>query len=222
MRRVIVYSLVAAFVVGALGCAVSNTQKGAAIGGTAGAVIGGIVGDRAGNTAAGVIVGAAVGGATGAIIGNYMDEQAAELEQDLDGARIERVGEGIKITFDSGILFDYNKADLRPEAKQNLVKMAETLNKYDDTNILVEGHTDSDGSEEYNLKLSERRAASVSAYLAGQGVTNLRMSTVGHGEMMPVADNSTAEGKQANRRVEVAIYANDELKKAAEKQAGEG
>ncbi|MFH1279048.1 MAG: OmpA family protein [Candidatus Eisenbacteria bacterium] len=222
MKRAIGFALIAAMVIGAVGCAVTNTKKGAAIGGTAGAIVGGIVGDRAGNTAAGVLVGAAVGGTTGAIIGHYMDEQAAELEQDLEGTRVDRVGEGIKITFDSGILFDYNKADLRPAAKDNLVKMAEVLNKYDDTNILIEGHTDADGSEEYNQKLSERRAASVSGFLAGQGVAGLRMTTVGHGKTMPIADNSTAEGRQANRRVEVAIFANEDLKKAAEKQAAEG
>lgn len=222
MRKLVGLALIGALAAGVLGCAVSNTQKGTAIGGTAGAVIGGIVGDRAGNTAAGVIIGAAVGGSTGAIIGHYMDKQAAEMEQDLEGARIERVGEGIKITFDSGILFDYNSAALRPEAQQDLIQMATILNKYPDTNILVQGHTDSDGSEEYNQKLSERRAGSVSGYLAGQGVVTSRLSDVGYGETMPVADNSTAEGKQANRRVEVAIFANEQLKKTAEKQAAQG
>jgi len=214
--------LVGALVVGMLGCALSSKQKGAIIGGTGGAIVGGIVGDRAGNTAAGAIIGAAVGGATGAVIGHYMDEQAAEMEQDLEGAKIERVGEGIKITFDSGILFDVNKSDLRPAAQENLTKMATILNKYPDTNILIEGHTDSDGSEEHNQGLSERRAGSVSHYLAAAGVTSGRMSTMGYGELQPIAENTTDAGKQMNRRVEVAIMANEKLKEQAEKQAAEG
>jgi outer membrane protein OmpA-like peptidoglycan-associated protein len=204
-----------------LGCAsMSRTQKGAVIGGSTGAVVGGIIGKQAGNTAVGAIVGAAIGGGAGAYIGNYMDKQAEELERDLAGAQIERVGEGIKITFDSGILFDVNKADLQPVAKQNLTNLATILRKYDDTNILIEGHTDADGSDDHNLVLSERRARSVSTALAQQSVPSPRMSVVGYGESQPVADNSTSWGKQANRRVEIAIMANDKLKKAAEKQAG--
>lgn len=215
--------IVAILVIGLVGCAsMSKKEKGALIGGTAGAVLGGVIGKQSDNTAIGAILGAAVGGATGAIIGDYMDDQAEEMQKDLEGAKIERVGEGIKVTFDSGILFDVNKADLRPEAQQNLTKLAAILNKYEDTNILIEGHTDSDGSEEYNQGLSERRAASVSVYLAQQAVANSRVSTIGYGETQPVADNATTDGKQANRRVEVAIMANEKLKKAAEEQAAQG
>jgi outer membrane protein OmpA-like peptidoglycan-associated protein len=141
------------------------------------------------------------------------------MRRDLEGAKIERVGEGIKITFASGLMFDSGKSDLRPEAQTNLTDLARILKKYDDTNILIEGHTDSDGSEEYNLGLSERRAKAVSGYLAIQSVVNARMSTFGYGEGQPIRDNSTPEGKQANRRVEVAIIANEELKDAAEAQA---
>ncbi len=225
MKRRIISSLVVLclvpLLVGPTGCAsMSRQEKGAAIGGTAGAVIGGIIGKHNKNTAAGVIIGAAVGGAAGAVIGDYMDDQAAELEQDLEGARIERVGEGIMITFDSGILFAVNKADLSSQARENLVKMAEILNKYEDTNVLIEGHTDSDGSEQHNLELSDRRAASVKQFLAANQVMNARMSTMGYGESKPVADNGTTTGKAANRRVEVAIMANEKLKKAAESQAG--
>lgn len=222
MRKIILISLIGAMVVGALGCAVSNTKKGAAIGGTAGAILGGVIGERTGNTAAGAIIGAAVGGSTGAVIGHYMDEQAEEMEKDLEGAKIERVGEGIKITFDSGILFDVNKADLKPVARDNLTKMATILQKYEDTNILIEGHTDSDGTDSHNQTLSERRAGSVSNYLSQMNVATPRMSSVGYGETQPVADNSTVEGKAMNRRVEVAIIANEKLKKAAEKEAAEG
>jgi outer membrane protein OmpA-like peptidoglycan-associated protein len=207
--------------VGPTGCSsMSRQEKGAILGGSAGAVLGGIIGKHNNNTAAGAIIGAAVGGAAGAVIGDYMDDQAEELEQDLEGARIERVGEGIMITFDSGILFAVNKSDLSGEAQTNLTKMAAILNKYEDTNIMVDGHTDSDGSDEYNQTLSDQRAASVARFLAMNQVTSGRMTTTGYGESKPVADNGTVAGKQANRRVEVAIMANDKLKKAAEAQAG--
>jgi outer membrane protein OmpA-like peptidoglycan-associated protein len=223
MRRFLTVFMAGAFLIGTFGCASLNKkEKGAIIGGASGAVLGGVIGKQAGNTAVGAIVGAAVGGTAGAIIGDYMDDQAEELQADLKNAKVERVGEGIKITFDSGILFDVNKANLRPNAQANLTQMAGVLNKYPDTNILIEGHTDSSGSEEYNQTLSERRAGSVAAYLAEQAVASGRMTTVGYGESQPIADNSTEAGKQANRRVEVAIIANEKLKKAAMEQAGKG
>jgi outer membrane protein OmpA-like peptidoglycan-associated protein len=223
MRTTLTWAVVGLLTFSLAGCAsMTRSQKGAVIGGAAGTVIGGVIGKQAGNTAAGAILGAVVGGTAGAIIGDYMDKQAAELERDLEGAKIERVGEGIKITFASGILFDVNKADLRPDAQANVAKLGEILNKYPDTNILIEGHTDADGTDEYNQALSERRATSVSVYLVGNAVASSRMTTVGYGEVQPVASNDTAEGKQANRRVEVAIMANEKLKKAAEEQAKQG
>lgn len=199
------------------GCGASKTVKGGAIGAAAGGVIGGIIGNKAGNTAVGAIIGAAIGGTAGALIGNYMDRQAEEMQRDIQGAKIERVGEGIKITFDSGILFATNSADLQPAAKENIGKLATILNKYEDTNILVEGHTDSTGSTDYNQGLSERRAASVASYAKSMNVKGDRFTTVGYGETQPVMSNSTSEGRQANRRVEIAIFANDDLKEAAEK-----
>jgi outer membrane protein OmpA-like peptidoglycan-associated protein len=165
------------------------------------------------------IIGAAVGGAAGGVIGHYMDKQAAEMQRDLEGAKIERVGEGIKITFDSGLLFDVNKAELKQASRDNLTKLAGILNKYPDTNILLEGHTDSTGSEEWNLELSKLRAQSVENYLAGQKVMETRFTNMGYGESQPIASNDTKAGRAQNRRVEVAIYANDKLKKAAEQQA---
>jgi outer membrane protein OmpA-like peptidoglycan-associated protein len=223
VRRLLAAVLVAALVFGVFGCAsMSRRDKGVAIGAGAGAVVGAAIGGQSDNTALGAILGAAVGGAAGGIIGNYMDKQAEEMQQDLEGAKVERVGEGIKITFDSGILFDVDKSDLRPEAKANLEDLAKILNKYEDTNILIEGHTDSDGSESYNLALSERRARSVASYLAMQNVSSGRMTITWYGESQPVADNSTAEGKQLNRRVEVAVMANDDLKDAAMEQAEKG
>jgi len=220
MRRVLAGILIAALMLSALSCSsMSKGEKGALIGAAAGAVAGAVVGDQAGNTAAGAIMGAAIGGAAGAIIGNYMDRQAAEMERDLEGAKIERIGEGIKITFQSGILFDINKSNLQTEAQNNLANLAEILNKYEDTEILIEGHTDSTGPEEHNMDLSIRRANSVGNYLAEQEVNPVRFKLLGYGEKQPVASNDTVEGRQQNRRVEIAIFANDKLKNAAKKQA---
>jgi len=222
MRRVLTLAVAALLVFSLFGCASMNRRDaGVLIGAAGGALLGGVIGDAAGNTAAGAIIGAAVGGTAGGIIGNYMDEQAEELAADLEGATIERVGEGIKITFDSGILFDVDKSDLKAEAQENISKLAVILNKYEDTNILLEGHTDSDGAEDYNMALSERRARAVQNYLAQQAVAGARMTATWYGESQRVADNDTVDGKAANRRVEVAIMANEELKKAAEAQAAE-
>ena len=220
-RRVLGVLLTAMFVVGAIGCAsMSNQQKGAVIGAGSGAVIGGVIGNQAGNTTVGAIIGAAVGGAAGAWIGNYMDDQAAEIERDLEGATVERIGEGIKITFDSGILFAVDRSELQPAAQQNLDELAVILNKYADTDILIEGHTDSSGSDDYNLGLSRNRAQAVANFLGGRQVVATRFTIMGYGEAQPVADNATAAGRAANRRVELAIMANDKLKKRAEALVG--
>jgi outer membrane protein OmpA-like peptidoglycan-associated protein len=209
----------ALLVVTSIGCSWNNAAKGGAIGAGAGGAVGGVIGHQSGNTAVGAIIGAAVGGAAGAVIGNEMDKRAAEMREDIEGARIERIGEGIKITFDSGLLFDFDKSDLRPEAKTSIESLAKVLNKYPDTNILVEGDTDNTGTEDYNVLLSERRAQSVSNYLMSLDVTGSRVSQVGLGETNPISSNATDYGRQQNRRVEVAIFANDKLKKAAEEQA---
>ncbi|HEX9006456.1 MAG TPA: OmpA family protein [Bacteroidota bacterium] len=198
-------------------CSSSNTVKGGAIGAGAGGVIGAVIGKQAGNTAVGAIIGAAVGGTAGALIGRYMDKQAEEMQRDIKDAKIERVGEGIKITFNSGILFAFNSATLTPDAEKNIQELAKILNKYKDTNILIEGHTDSVGTADYNQRLSERRAGSVEQYVESLNVASSRITTKGYGESQPVAPNATAEGRQKNRRVEVAIMANDDLKKAAER-----
>lgn len=215
MKTLLVFILCAATLL--TGCSASNAVKGGAIGAGAGGILGAVIGKQAGNTALGAIIGAAVGGTAGALIGNYMDKQAEEMQRDIEGAKIERVGEGIRITFDSGILFGVNSADLTPTAKANIEKLSKILNKYPDTNILVEGHTDSTGSTEYNQKLSERRASAVSYHAMSIGVTGTRFQTIGYGETQPLVSNSTAAGREQNRRVEIAIFANDDLKKAAEK-----
>ncbi len=206
----------------------SKSQKGTYIGAGAGAAAGAAIGKAAGNTAMGAILGAAVGGAAGYGIGRYMDKQAEELEKDLEGAEIERVGEGIKITFRDSIQFALNSAELSETSKTNLAELAETLKKYDDTNVLVEGHTDITGTREYNMVLSDKRAQSVADYLKGLGVAGKRLTTEGYGPDQPVANNDNDYGRQQNRRVEVAIFANEKLKKKAEKgdlgevTAGEG
>ena len=195
------------------GCAsLSNTEKGAAAGAAGGAVVGGVIGNATGSTAKGAIIGAVLGGAAGAIIGQQMDKQAEELEGDLEGAEIERVGEGIQITFDSGILFDFDSANLRPEARENLSTLAASLQEYPQTDVLIIGHTDSKGTDAYNQGLSERRAGSAADYLIARGIPGDRISTMGKGESEPVADNETEAGRQENRRVEIAIYASDEYR----------
>lgn len=201
------------------GCNASKGVKGGAIGAGAGAGIGAVIGNQFGDngTAVGAIIGAAVGGTAGALIGHKMDKQAEELRNDLEGANVERVGEGIKITFDSGLLFAVDQSALNDASRSNLTELAATLQKYPDTNILVEGHTDASGSDDHNMELSKQRAASVSDFLAGQGVAGSRLTTVGYGETQPVGDNETVTGKAQNRRVEVAIFANEKMKKAAEK-----
>ena len=199
----------------------NNTAKGGAIGAGTGAAVGGAIGaatnNSAKNTIVGAIIGAAVGGATGAVIGRYMDKQAAEIQNDVKGAKVERVGEGIRITFDSGILFDLNSYQLKETAKNNIKELARVLQKYDDTNILIEGHTDDTGTNDYNQKLSEQRAEAVGNFAKSLGVLGTRMSISDYGESQPAEDNKTDGGRRANRRVEIAIMANKKLKKAAER-----
>jgi outer membrane protein OmpA-like peptidoglycan-associated protein len=178
-----------------------------------GAVIGNQFGDH--GTAVGAIIGAAVGGTAGALIGHHMDKQAEELRNDLQGATVERVGEGIKITFDSGLLFGVDQSSLSETSKSNLQQLAQTLEKYEDTDILIEGHTDASGSDEHNMALSKERAESVASYLTVSGVKGSRITTMGYGETQPIADNSTTAGMAQNRRVEVAIYANKQMQRAA-------
>lgn len=200
-----------------VGCKANNTTKGGAIGAGVGGAIGGVIGHQSDNTAVGAIIGATVGGAAGALIGRYMDKQAEELKRDLEGAEVERVGEGIKITFDSGLLFAVDSDKLSADTKTNLTELAQTLNKYDDTNILIEGHTDNTGSDEYNKRLSERRANAVAEFLKMQDVKASRITTEGYGESQPIASNDDGSGRQENRRVEVAIFANKKMQKMAEK-----
>ncbi len=200
-------ALVLGVVLTSTACAWSNKAKGTAVGATAGAAAGAVVGKQTGSTARGAIIGAVVGGAAGAIIGNRMDQQAKELEVAIPGAVVERIGEGLVVTFASGLLYDFDSDAIRPEAAQNLQNLATSLKKYSDTELLIVGHTDALGTTEYNQDLSTRRAGSASRYLALQGVAGSRIHVSGRGELEPVASNDTELGRQTNRRIEVAIYA---------------
>ena len=197
-----------------------KTQSGALIGAGAGAVIGGIIGKNNRNTAIGAIIGATVGGATGAIIGQSMDKKAEKLRQDLGpDTKVERVGEGVKLTMNDQLLFDFGSAKLRPETLGNLRKMAATLKSDDHTNLLIEGNTDNVGSEAFNKTLSEQRAAAVSNFLIGEGIASNRVKLIGFGEANPVASNASETGRQQNRRVEIGIFANEKLKQQAAQSA---
>ncbi|MBV7533678.1 OmpA family protein [Chitinophaga sp. sic0106] len=198
-----------------------NTKKGAAIGVGGGAAAGAVIGKVAGNTALGAILGAVIGGAGGAIIGKKMDKQAQEIQNEVPNATVERVGEGINVKFDAGVLFGFDKSDLSPAAQTSITQLAEVLNKYPDTYVRVEGHTDSKGTDEYNMGLSQRRVNSVTAFLTKQGVTASRIQGFAYGESQPIADNETEEGRAKNRRVEFSIFANDKMKSDAKKEAGQ-
>ncbi len=197
----------------AAGCSsLSQTQKGAVIGAAGGGAVGAVVGNATGSTARGAIIGAAVGGVAGAIIGRQMEKQAEELAADLENAKVEQVGEGLLVTFDSGLLFDFDSDVVKGAAADNLVTLSNSLKKYPESELLIVGHTDARGTDAYNMGLSDRRAASARTYLVSQGVDGTRIRTSGRGEAEPVASNETDAGRALNRRVEVAIFASEEYR----------
>ncbi|HOT95732.1 MAG TPA: OmpA family protein [bacterium] len=216
MRKIVTYLLIALLSFSIIACSSMNkTTKGAAVGTAGGGAVGAVIGNQFGNSVLGAIIGAAVGGAAGAYIGNKMDKQAAEIEQQLADAKVERVGEGIQVTLKSGLLFDSGKSVLKPAAQTDLAELATTLNKYSDTVLLIEGHADSQGDEAYNQKLSEARAHAVASFLAKNNVDISRFTIIGYGESQPVASNDTPEGRAQNRRVEIAITAGEAMKAEA-------
>lgn len=219
-KKITVYGLSVALSAMLLsGCSsMTNTQKGAGIGAGAGAGIGAIIGNKAGNTAVGAVVGGALGGVAGGLIGKKMDQQAAQIENTVPGAEVIKAGEGIIVKFDSGILFGFDQSDLKPEAKTNIQKLVQSLQDNADTDILVIGHTDNVGRAEYNMGLSDRRAASVKNYAIAQGLSASRIKTEGKGATEPIASNETDEGRAQNRRVEIVILANDKMKEEARAQ----
>lgn len=199
------------------GC--SNLAKGTAIGAAGGAVVGAVVGKLAGNTVVGAAVGTAVGAGTGALIGKHMDKVKAEAEA-VKNAQVESITDanglqGVKVTFDSGILFATNSSTLTTASQNTIKQIAEVLKNNSDVDVAIFGHTDSTGTDAINNPLSEKRAQSVEKSLKNLGVTNIKR-VEGQGSKNPVADNSTAEGKKQNRRVEVYMYASEAMVKAAE------
>ena len=206
------------------GCNVSNTAKGTAIGAGGGAALGAIIGKIAGNTAVGAVIGGAVGAGAGAIIGHKMDKAKKEAEA-VQNAQVESVKDAngldaVKVTFDSGILFATNKADLNAASKSSLQQFANVLKQNADCDVAIIGHTDNTGSDAINNPLSEKRAMSVSNYLRSLGVSASQIKSVeGQGSVNPVADNSTAEGRKQNRRVEVYMYASQKMIQDAQQQA---
>ena len=221
VRSVSVLSLSALVLVSATGCASLNKkQEGAIIGAGAGAVIGGAIGKYNGSTAKGAIIGAVVGGAAGAIIGHQMDQQAKELKVKIPGAVVERVGEGIQVTFESGLLYDFDSDVVKATARSNLSNLANSLQQYPKSNLLIVGHTDTVGTATYNEDLSRRRSAAAANYLVSEGVARARLQTTGLGESEPVNTGNTDAAMAQNRRVEVAIYASPELVAEAKAKAG--
>lgn len=202
------------------GCkSMNKTQKGAIIGTAGGGAVGAVIGKAAGNTALGAIIGATVGGVTGAVIGRKMDKQAKEIENKVPGAKVDRVGEGIVVEFSDKVLFGFDRSDLNASAETNLDKLSTILKEYPDTDIEIQGHTDSKGADSYNMSLSERRAQSVATYLRGKGIASSRIRTKGFGETAPVASNDTEDGRAQNRRVDFLITANEKMKADAKKES---
>ncbi len=209
-RPLLASALLGASLLSLGGCAWMNNNKaeGGAIGAAAGAGVGAIIGNNTGSTARGAIIGAVVGGAAGVIIGNQMDQQAKELKLNIPGATVERVGEGINITFASGLLFDTDQDVIKPGAQSNLHNLVASITKWPNTALLIVGHTDAVGTTEHNQALSQRRAEAASLFLQQQNVNANRIRTAGRGELEPVASNETDAGRARNRRIEVAIYSN--------------
>ncbi len=204
----------------------NNKQKGAVIGAGSGAILGAIIGNnvgKGGNGALGAVVGGVVGGTAGVLIGNKMDKQAQKIEEEIPGAQVERVDDGIVVTFDenSGVYFDTAKYNINPASQATLDKLANVLKEYPDTDVLVVGHTDSVGAADMNMTLSKNRAMAVTNYFVQKkGLSPSRFKTNWFGETAPVADNSTAEGRAKNRRVNLAILPNEKMKQDAQNEAG--
>jgi outer membrane protein OmpA-like peptidoglycan-associated protein len=208
----------------------SKQNKGVAIGAAAGAILGGVLGNNVGNknnTALGAVLGAAVGGVAGGIIGNKMDKQAEKIKTEIPGAKVERVAEGISVTFDennpdgtkSGVYFATNKFNITPNSQLAIDKLVKIFKEYPETNILIEGHTDDVGADIANMTLSQKRANAVGDALKAAGLNLSRLTVKWYGESQPKVDNATTEGKASNRRVEFSITANEKMKDDAKAEA---
>jgi len=206
---------------GVTGCASLNrTEQGAVIGAGTGGAIGAVIGKQTGSTARGAILGAVLGGAAGAVIGRQMDKQSQELEQSLPNAEVQRVGEGIAVTFASGILFPHNSTQVLPAGQSNLAQLATSLQRYPETTVLIVGHTDASGTDQYNMGLSQNRAQSAANFLMSRGIDRSRIRTEGRGESEPIASNDNPSGMQQNRRVEIAIFASEQYRQQILREYG--
>lgn len=205
----------------------NNAQKGAVIGTAGGAILGAIIGNNAGKGGKGeigAVIGGVVGGTAGVLIGNKMDKQAQKIEEEIPGAKVERIDDGILVTFDenSGVHFETEKYNITSTSEVILTKLANILKEYPDTKVLVVGHTDSSGSATYNMTLSEKRAYAVTNYfINSKGLSAARFTTTWFGEDQPIANNSTVDGRAKNRRVNIAIVPNEKMIQDAKKEAGE-
>ncbi|TNJ45427.1 OmpA family protein [Tamlana fucoidanivorans] len=203
----------------------NNKQKGAVIGATGGAILGAIIGNnvgKGGNGELGAVIGGVIGGGAGVLIGDKMDKQAQKIEEEVPGAQVERVDQGIVVTFEdgSGVYFATNKYNINTASQTTLNKLIGIFKENTDTNILVVGHTDSTGDADYNMTLSKNRAYAVTNYLKQNGISSGRLATNWFGETKPLYDNSTVEGRAKNRRVNIVIVPNEDMVEAAKKEAG--
>jgi outer membrane protein OmpA-like peptidoglycan-associated protein len=230
MKRISIFALAITMSLGFSSCEVTknanNKQKGGVIGAGAGAIIGAIIGNNVGNGKngkLGAVIGGLIGGGAGVLIGKKMDDQAKRIEAEVPGAIVERVDNGIVITFDenSGVYFDTNKSNINSKSQETLNKLSAVFKEFPDTKILVVGHTDSSGKDEYNMTLSEKRAKSVTSFLTNKGLVSSRFETLWYGETKPKYDNSTAEGRAKNRRVNVAIVPDEKMVNEAKTEAGQ-
>ncbi len=204
------------FILTAMACA-TDTQTGALVGGAGGAAVGAGIGALAGGSKGaviGAVAGGVAGGVSGALIGRYMDVQKEELDRDLKSGYVEKRGDKLVVHFSNGILFDTDQSELKPAAQHDLAEFARILIKYEDTKLSILGFTDATGSRDYNRKLSGARAQAVVTYLTQAGVPRARMVSEGFGEDRPAASNATADGRAKNRRVEIHIEADDDLRQA--------
>ncbi|MEO6489598.1 MAG: OmpA family protein [Ferruginibacter sp.] len=232
LNEIIILS--ATIILAASGCETvrrsSNQDKGVVVGATSGAVIGGVIGNNVGNknnTALGAIIGAAIGGVAGGIIGNKMDRQAEKIRNEIPGAKVERIGEGIDVTFDennpdgtkAGVYFETNKFNISSNSKLALDKLQKIFAEYPETNILIEGHTDDVGTDEYNMSLSQRRSQSVGDYLTSAGIPSSRLIVKWYGESQPKVENTSDANRALNRRVQFVITANEKMKAEAKQEA---
>lgn len=231
IRKLTLFTLGLVLFYGFNGCSATqnanNKQKGAVIGAAGGAILGAIIGNNTGKKGSGgelgAVIGGVVGGTAGVLIGAKMDKQAQKIEEEIPGAVVERIDDGIVVTFDenSGVHFDTNKFNINSDSEVLLNKLARILMEYPDTKILVVGHTDSSGSDEYNMTLSKDRAYSVTNFFTNsKGLEKTRFTTNWYGEDQPIADNSTAEGRTKNRRVNLAILPNEKMIEDAKKESG--